>query len=113
MSETPRADACIAEYREGCLEFAWTLTDLARQLERELAQAHAELAAQEAASIECGLVLIKRAESAERRAEEATRVLQQLVAHDVAADKRQRLQNCFELDVARDFLAQEKPNDPR
>lgn len=36
MSDTPRTDACIAEYREGCLDFAWTLTDLTRQLEREL-----------------------------------------------------------------------------
>ena len=41
-SDTPRTDACIAEYREGCLDFAWTLTDLTRQLERDLAALRAE-----------------------------------------------------------------------
>jgi len=115
-AQVRQAEQILSRYTELFPPYAYTDSRCAIDLmaaeivtlRKELAQANAALAAQEAASIECGLVLIKRAESAERRAEEATRVLQQLVAHDVAADKRQRLQNCFELDVARAFLAQEK-----
>ena len=56
-SDTPRTDACIAEYREGCLDFAWTLTDLTRQIERALA------------------AMTARAEAAERDAERLLKVV--------------------------------------
>src|SRR5260221_7111697 len=38
---TPRTDACIAQYRSGSLDFCWTLTEMARNLEVELAEAEA------------------------------------------------------------------------
>lgn len=36
MSDTPRTDKEIAEYRPKSLDFAWSLVDLCRELEREV-----------------------------------------------------------------------------
>ncbi len=51
---TPRTDACIAQYRSGSLDFCWTLTEMARNLEVELAEADAAAKRWYEAASPCG-----------------------------------------------------------